>query len=531
VKRSVRNRSISNTVRWLAVTALVAFGAYSCGNEPAARVVVAPAPPDQGFMVEDSSFGAGGQPVADEQCLNEGREALPVGLDIYVMLDSSLSMKDLLPQTPGSTQREQDKWTAVQRSLEAFLEAPETADIGVGLQYFPQVVAGVPFSCSDNLDCGAAGGACSTSRCVQDGSATLQSGQRVSILTATQNDSPCLDDSECTGAGQSCKSLVGQCIFRTGDLDFPQGSLLPAGVPALCSGPEDCAAFAGAVCEEIGVCEQLVGGSRVSCSRSVACPAGGGQCVKPTHVCTKQKLCNVEEYATPAVPIRNDPDRAADIVASLAAVDPVGPTPTGPALQGALEQAKGWAQAHQDRQVITVLVTDGFPTDCSPIANTDVAAIAQEANRGAQPIHTFVVGVFSTQDLGSDGVARLDELARAGGSEKSFVINTASDVSGELLRALNEIRDSSARCNFPLDSTSLDLNRVNLEVLDGAGTTTQLLNVSNAAGCGADQDGWFYESAGKGGARQLTVCPSTCRKFISGSVSANLQIGCATRIR
>ena len=167
----------------------------------------------------------------------------------------------------------------------------------------------------------------------------------------------------------------------------------------------------------------------------------------------------------------------------------------------------------------------------SPIDINDVAAIAQSANRGAQPIHTFVVGVFSDQDLGSDGVARLDTLARAGGSQKSVVINTASDVTGDLLKALNDIRDSSARCNFQLDETSLDLSKVNLEVIDGSGTATQLLNVSSAAACGADGQGWFYEAVSTGAGRQITVCPSTCRQFIAGSVRANLQIGCATRIR
>jgi len=68
--------------------------------------------------------------------------------------------------------------------------------------------------------------------------------------------------------------------------------------------------------------------------------------------------------------------------------------------------------------------------------------------------------------------------------------------------------------------------------VDGSGTATQLLNVGNAAACGTDQQGWFYENAGAAGsARQITVCPSTCRQFIAGSASANLQIGCATRIR
>lgn len=522
-------RLVSCTLSWVAATTLVAFGAYSCGDEPGSRVAVAPnAEPDPGFQVEDP----GPDPAtvaANQQCLNESREALPLGLDIYVMLDSSLSMLDLLPPVAG--QAEIDKWDAVRRSLEAFVKAPETAPIGIGLQYFPQVVPGVPFTCGDNEDCGAAGGACSNSRCVKAGSGSLPGGQQVSVLTGTGDDTPCLDDSECTGAGQRCLSVLGQCVFKPGDIDFPDGSLLPVGIPALCSGPADCADLPGAVCEELGTCQNAVGGQRASCSRSLACPTGGGQCNKPPSICSKQTMCKVEEYSTPAIPIRTDPDRAADIVASLAAVAPIGPTPTGPALRGAIEQAKSWAAQHPDRQVITVLVTDGFPTDCSPIDINDVASIAQSANRGAQPIHTFVVGVFSDQDLGSDGVSRLDILARAGGSQKSVVINTASDVTGELLAALNEIRDSSARCNFQLDESTLDLSKVNLEVVDGAGTATQLLNVSSGAACGADGQGWYYEATSSANSRQITVCPSTCRQFIAGSVRANLQIGCATRIR
>jgi hypothetical protein len=520
-------RLVSCTLSWVAATT-VALGAYSCGNEPSARVEVAPdMAPDPGFQIEDP----GPDPAtvqANQQCLNESREALPLGLDIYVMLDSSLSMKDLLPPVEGQPQL--DKWDAVTRSLEAFVAAPDTAAIGVGLQYFPQVLPGVPFTCAENDDCGASGGACSNSRCVKPGSGTV-SGSQVSILTGTGDDTPCLDDTECPGAGQTCRSLLGQCIFRPGDVDFPDGGLLPAGVPALCSDTADCADLPGSVCEEVGTCQNALGGQRASCTRSIACPAGGGICVKASNVCSKQKMCHVEEYSTPAVPIRNDPGRAADISAALAAIDPIGPTPTGPALRGAIEQAQSWAQQHPDRQVITVLVTDGFPTDCSPIDINDVASIAQSATRGAQPIHTFVIGVFSDQDLGQDGVARLDTLARAGGSQKSVVINTASDVTAEVLDALNGIRDSSARCNFQLDETTLDLSKVNLEVIDGTGNSTQLLNVSSAAACGADGQGWFYEATSTASTRQITVCPSTCKQFIAGSVRANLQIGCATRIR
>ncbi|HEU4583466.1 MAG TPA: vWA domain-containing protein [Polyangiaceae bacterium] len=525
-------RTPSRLCGWVIATALAASAASSCGDQPGARIQVAP-----GSASDDDSTGAGFQvddpgltPAEDQdrQCLNQSREALPIGLDIYVMLDTSQSMKDLLPQ--DSANPNQDKWTAVRKSIEAFVAAPDTRDIGIGLQYFPQVLADVPFTCSDNTDCGSAGGACSNSRCVKSGTGTLPGNYEVSILVDTGDDTPCEDDDECSGAGQTCVSLLGQCVVRPGDIEFPDGSLLPAKVPALCATSDDCSSIPGAVCEELGQCQNVVGGTRPSCTRSIPCPTGGGQCNRPTHTCSNQTLCKVENYAAPAVPISSAAGRADAIRASLDAVDPVGPTPTGPALQGALQQARDWAAEHSDRQVVTVLVTDGFPTDCSPIANAEVAAIAKNANASSDPIHTFVVGVFSTQDLGADGEARLNELARAGGSEKAFVINTADDVTQGLLDALNEIRDSSSRCNFPLDSTELDLNKVNLEVIDSSGTTTPLFNVGTPADCGSDQQGWFYENR-DGGGRQITVCPRTCRDFLAGVVQADLQIGCATRIR
>ena len=79
-------------------------------------------------------------------------QAVALGLDIYVMLDSSLSMDELLPLAAASGN--QTKWDAVQEALRAFIAAPATVEIGVGLQYFPQVAPDVPFSCGDNDDCG-----------------------------------------------------------------------------------------------------------------------------------------------------------------------------------------------------------------------------------------------------------------------------------------------------------------------------------------------------------------------------------------
>jgi hypothetical protein len=512
----------------LAASLLTAFGVYSCNAGPEARVDVAPSPPPStsDFNVGDSDL-VDEQATPEQQCQQESRQAVSLGLDIYLMLDSSLSMEELLPAQ--ATGRDQTKWEAVQAALRSFIAAPQTAEIGVGLQYFPQVAPGVPFTCNSNDDCGATGGACSNSLCVQSSTGQLPDGNSVSLLSAA-SDSPCLEDDDCSGS-QRCRSLLGQCVYAPGDLDFPDGSLLPAGKPALCGGPADCADLPGSVCEEVGVCERQINSQNVACTRSFGCPGGAGACSRPGHVCSEQKLCSVGEYGTPAVPIRRDAARVDEVLESLAGRERAGPTPTGPALQGALQHAKTWAAAHTDRQVITVVVTDGFPTDCSPLGIPEIAAIAQEANVGAQPVHTFFVGVFSDTDLGFDGVERLDTLARAGGSERAVVINTANDVAQEFLDALDAIRDSSALCNFQLDEAGLDLERVNLDMVDTAGVTTQLVNVGNVSACGTDQQGWFYETDANGVRRQITVCPSTCRQFVTGTVRANLQIGCATRIR
>jgi hypothetical protein len=238
----------------------------------------------------------------------------------------------------------------------------------------------------------------------------------------------------------------------------------------------------------------------------------------------------VEDYATPAVPITSGPTRAAEITAALASRVPSSLTPTGPALQGALEHAKLWAGDHPDRQVVTVLATDGFPEGlCSPTDIPSIAAIARDANTGNQPVRTFVIGVFASSDLAQGRRQDLDEIARAGGSQAAIVINTAGDVTQEFLDALNRIRDTSVSCDFQLTGSSLDFDQVNLEVVDSQGSQ-QLLNVGDASAC-ADDEGWYYQRDAAGTPKQITVCPSTCGRFATGDVTANLQIGCATRIR
>ena len=168
------------------VAPLLALCAYSCNSGPDARVDVAPAPvQDPVFNIDDDLLAGDPNPPQNEQCQEESRAAVTLGLDIYLMLDSSLSMDDLLPASLSSGS--QTKWEAVQDALRTFIAAESTDEIGLGLQYFPQVAPGVPFSCNTNDDCGASGGACSNSLCVASDTGQL-GGRSVSLLSAASDE-------------------------------------------------------------------------------------------------------------------------------------------------------------------------------------------------------------------------------------------------------------------------------------------------------------------------------------------------------
>jgi hypothetical protein len=493
-----------------------------------------------GFLIGDEAAAGGTSGGTDQgpSCQGETRKAEAIGLDIFVMLDSSGSMLDVLPSSAANPAAAQiTKWDAVRSSLEAFLQAPETAGIGVGLQYFPQSNEGVPASCETNDECGSGGGPCTSSLCVVDGELDVVDGAPPFDFVRFAGADPrfCVSDEDCTGYGESCRTMVGECVFPPNTVpQNPEGAFVNVSdtpaislVSPLCSGDLDCQGLPQTICEEIGVCSEQF----IKCSLSIGCPTGAGECVPFPYSCFNQTSCDVGAYSVPAVPISDAATHGAEIIGSLAEQFPQGQTPTGPALTGALEHARLWAEQHLDRQVVTVLATDGFPTVCEPLAIDDIADVALGAATAARPVRTFVIGVFGNGDLGGDGQQRLDGIARAGGSDHAIVVNTAGNVTEDFLQALNVIRNTALSCDFQLDpGAALDFDRVNLQVNDPVSGSRELFNVGDVSACG-DGDGWYYVRDVSGNPTQIRVCSSTCAAFTGEGVSADLQIGCATRIR
>ena len=124
-------------------------------------------------------------PDAFAACASSTQQAKELPLDLYLMLDTSGSMDDLVAD-------QKSKWNAVVSAMTAFLNDPASAGIGVGLQYFPLTQAGVPTSCTASSQCGAAG-PCFFNACAV-------TGLLAPIIRCNANN-PCPANSTCSAAG------------------------------------------------------------------------------------------------------------------------------------------------------------------------------------------------------------------------------------------------------------------------------------------------------------------------------------------
>jgi len=238
----------------------------------------------------------------------------------------------------------------------------------------------------------------------------------------------------------------------------------------------------------------------------------------------------VAQYEAPVVAISSLPNAAAALIASIDGKQPSGDTPTGPALSGALQQAKVWATAHRDHRVVTVLVTDGLPNECSPSAPDALAALAKTSVTSSPSINTFVIGVFGAEDVTTQAPETANQIAQQGGTDHAFIVDTKGNVAAQVQTALQAIRDTDRDCRFQLPigpgGGALDLGKVNVTL--GTPTQSQIVHyVSEFGACDTVTGGWYYELGG-GTPSQIVVCPTTCSAVKNGGTSVKIAVGCAT---
>jgi hypothetical protein len=413
----------------------------------------------------------GGGPLGDAACAAHSQVAQRLPLDLYMMMDSSGSMTEL-------TATGVSKWDAVRSAMTSFLQDPQSAGLGVGLQYFPLLRANVPDACSSDAMCNGQG-PCNIARACNS--------QTNAVACNTNADCP---------TGITCE-LVGGCLD-------------PGGNPITCL-----PARPGFVCNNDPADPCL--------------PIGG--------YCANRDICTAASYATPAVEVAPLPGAAAALLASLNAHTPDGLTPTSGALSGAITHAQALARANPTHRVAVVLATDGLPSECTPVDIPSISAIASTAAAGTPAISTFVIGVFSQAEA-PQAQPNLDALAAAGGTQRAFVISTNQNVATGFVSALNAIRTTGLSCQYaipapPPDGGTLDFLSVNVEFTSGAGQTVTIGNVPNQAGCSATKGGWYYDVDPRTGAtpHTISICEPTCTQLRADTAGrVDILLGCQTEV-
>jgi hypothetical protein len=281
--------------RWVSLVSLLGLASWvacsSSSDQPDAQVNVAPGRPEADLLSDDDLGVQGSSPGSEDlpSCLGETQEAEQIGLDIFLMVDVSGSMAEGLNGLSRAALLSgvRTKWDAVKQSLEAFVASPESAGIGVGLQYFPLLNAGVPDLCEGSAACGV-GAPCETARCVTGYTARDPAGPIYAFRGARDPDCRgpqciCQSDSEC-GANSSCRDVPGIC-------STPGLGPLPLDVLPLCASDEDCLGIPGTVCERRSVCDNSSVDDPVFCLPSLGCPAGAGNSIPIPIQCVNQTVC------------------------------------------------------------------------------------------------------------------------------------------------------------------------------------------------------------------------------------------------
>lgn len=127
-------------------------------------------------------------------CAGDTYQGKLAPLDMYLMVDRSGSMVE-----KGST-----KWASVTAAIRAFVQDPSSADLGVGLQYFPLPrVTPCPSDCNSDY-------ACATQKC---GCTSFGCQNTVCSCTAYSNDSCVADDyAKPVVAFGRCQDVAGQIV-------------------------------------------------------------------------------------------------------------------------------------------------------------------------------------------------------------------------------------------------------------------------------------------------------------------------------
>lgn len=227
--------------------------------------------------------------------------------------------------------------------------------------------------------------------------------------------------------------------------------------------------------------------------------------------------CAANAYQAPAVPMTQLPN-AQQFASAIngVKVQSKAPTPTLPALTGALAYAKSVEASGKNAAV--VLVTDGEPNQCG----STVASVSKVAAAAAGSVKTYVVGV-------GDNLKNLNAIAAAGGTGAAILVSTTdpAKIASDLKAALGSIAAQAMTCDYkiplPPNGQTIDPQKVNVRQSPktGAGATLSY----NAACTG---EGWRYDNVAS--PSRILLCPASCDQAMkSPGTKVEVFFGCAVK--
>ncbi len=393
--------------------------------------------------------GGGGIGGGPGECVVFNSVAALAPADLFMMLDTSGSMAFQLDN--GDT-----KWNAVTGALGTFFADGDSAGMDASLSFFPIVDNGIAAYCNGDFECGAPNSCFPRKVCPN----ALRG---------------CFEDSDCANFG-----------------------------------------FPGETCQRLGRCPNDPGQPFCVQSGDGGLTCNSGPCV-PTGGCDNRFTCDANAYVPSQSGLISLPQGAASLQGILNARPLDGGTPSLPAISGVIQAAVNNGVTRPNHKSFVLLVTDGLPTVCDPDlygVNQEAAIANLVAAAGvgfAEDIQTFVIGVFTPVEQ-VQAEQNLGDIALAGGTDEAFIISTQSNVSGELLQALNEVRAEIQACEFELvtDGETVDFNTVWVRVFPDGGNPVWVAYVESAAGCDPAAGGFYYDVPPEQGPSRVVLCPRTC---------------------
>ena len=397
-----------------------------------------------------------------------------------LLVDSSGSM------TSAAGMR--SKWETARSALRLFVSDPKSAGLSVALQFFPAVKP-----CTTDKDC---------------------------VASAVGEGRFCLSRQVC--ASEAAPEPGARTCGGGGIVISPIG---PIGGGGGCP--------MGTSCRALGSCSMS---ADLCTNLGQPCPMGAGTCEAAPRSCQvggSAVECEDARYEAPAVGFAALPAASLAVTRALHLKEPTGGTPMGPAVRGTLAHLRAQLAANPGRKVALILVSDGLPGACQ---RNDIPAVVADlgtAFTGTPSIPSYVIGVFSPNEVTRAEMA-LNQLAMAGGTNQAFLLTANDDLNARLLEALNQIRGAVLACEYKIPEArmgGLDLGKVNVRYTGGAGAEN-VGYVERAERCDPMRGGWYYDvHPSQGTPSRILVCEATCARFkAEQNAKVELVFGCATQV-